>query len=317
VTLFAPLRAPRARLRTDRPAGAPHSDPESGNGEMSQAEAAELAARHGLVRADQAPGLFAYLRQLWQRRAFTIELAKAKAYDRNENNYLGQAWSALNPLFLMLNYFLVFGLLLNTRKGIDNFIGFLTIGIFIFSFIATTVTSGAKSIVGSQNLVRGIRFPRAALPLSVSIAEILTLLPALAVLMVVLPVTGEKFQAKWFLLPVAITLLFVFCSGAAMIAARLVAWTRDALNLIPVGVRLMRYVSGVFYSISMYAGHGLASTILLYQPVAVYLDLGRQSLLAQYPPDPKLWVAGAAWAVGFLVVGLVVFWRAEERYGRD
>jgi teichoic acid transport system permease protein len=30
-----------------------------------------------------------------------------------------------------------------------------------------------------------------------------------------------------------------------------------------------------------------------------------------------MWIAGAVWAVLFFVVGFIVFWRAEERYGRD
>ncbi|WP_231384134.1 ABC transporter permease [Cellulomonas sp. URHD0024] len=298
-------------------AATPVADEAAVSGVLSRADAAGLAAQYGLVRADQAPGLVRYVRQLWQRRAFVIELAKARAYDKNQNNYLGQAWSALNPLLLVASYFLVFGLMLRTSKGVDNFLGFLTIGIFIFSFIAASVTSGAKSISGNQNLVRAIRFPRAALPLSMSLSEILTLMPALVVLLVVMPVSGEQLQLKWLLLPGAIAELFVFCAGVGMIAARLVVWSRDMLNLIPVSVRLARYASGVFFSIAIYAGHGLISTFLQYQPIAVYLDLVRSCLLAQYPPDPALWIAGAVWALVVLVVGLVTFWRAEERYGRD
>jgi teichoic acid transport system permease protein len=30
-----------------------------------------------------------------------------------------------------------------------------------------------------------------------------------------------------------------------------------------------------------------------------------------------MWAFGAGWAVLFLVVGFLVFWRGEERYGRD
>lgn len=280
-------------------------------------EAAALAARFGLRRIDTNPTFRNYLSQLWSRRAFTVELAVANAYNRNQNNYLGQLWATLNPLLLAGSYFLIFGLLLKTSKGVDNFIGFLTIGIFIFSFIAASITAGAKAITGNQNLVRAIRFPRAALPISVALSEILTLLPALGVLMVLLPFTGERPSWDWLLLPAAVALLFMFCAGAGMLAARLVSMSRDILNLIPVTVRLLRYVSGVFFSIEAYAGHGWISIVLQYQPVSVYLSLVRTLLLNEYSQDPLLWIMAGVWAVLFLILGSVLFWRAEMRYGRE
>jgi teichoic acid transport system permease protein len=281
------------------------------------AEAAALAARHGLARVDQTPGFGTYLGQLWSRREFVVELARAKAYSRNENTYLGQLWATLNPRFLAGAYFLIFGLLLRTSEGTDNYIGFLTIGIFVFSFIAASTTSGARAITGNQSLVRAIRFPRAALPISVALSEVLVLLPALGVLLVLLPFTGERPRWTWALLPVAVVLLFAFCTGVAMLAARLVAATRDALNLVPLGVRLARYVSGVFFSIETYAGDGWVGAVLQYQPVAVYLDLVRSCLLAEAPQRAVLWWAAVGWAVLLLLVGAVLFWRAEQRYGRD
>jgi teichoic acid transport system permease protein len=283
----------------------------------SGGEAAELAARYGLARIDQNPSFSEYVRRLWRRRAFVVELAKARAYRRHQSNYLGQLWAVLDPLLLAGSYFLIFGLLLRTDRGVDNFIGFLTVGIFIYSFIAATTTSGAKSITGNQNLVRGVRFPRAALPVSVAMSEILTLLPALGVLLVILLLTGEPLTWKLALLPASVVVMFVFCIGVSLLAARAVASWRDAANFIPVGVRLMRYASGVMFSIAAYAGHGLVGTVMQYQPVAVYLELVRSSVLAETAMTPTLWAFAAGWAVVFLGAGIVLFWRAEHRYGGE
>jgi teichoic acid transport system permease protein len=36
------------------------------------------------------------------------------------------------------------------------------------------------------------------------------------------------------------------------------------------------------------------------------------------PPDNGLmWAFGGFWALLFFVVGFIVFWRGEEKYGRD
>lgn len=280
------------------------------------AEAAALAASSGLERVNRNPSFGEYVRKLWDRRWFVIELATARAYERNQDNYLGQLWAILSPLLLAGSYFLIFGLLLKTDRGVDNFIGFLTSGIFIFMFVASTTTSGAKSITSNQGLVRNIRFPRAALPISVTLSEFLTLLPAMVVLLVILLGTGERFGWRLALLPIALLLLFVFCAGVALLAARTVAGWRDAANFIPVTVRLLRYVSGVFFSIEAYAGRGWIGMIMQYQPIAVYLELVRSCLLHETTPDPLTWWFGVGWALLFLCGGMLLFRRAEQTYGK-
>jgi teichoic acid transport system permease protein len=284
----------------------------TGNGDP-----AAVAARYGLHRVGTRPHLREYVRQLWSRRKFISVLATSKAYARNQNNYLGQLWSVLNPLILAGVYFLVFGLLLDTRGNIDNFVGFLTIGVFMFGFTSSSLTAGAKSITGNLSLVRALHFPRAVLPVSIALTELATLLPALVVLCGIVLISGETPTWTWLLFPVAVLVQYAFNTGCVFVAARLVVGARDLLNVIPMGIRLARYVSGVFFPIAYYVGDNPAGVLLEYQPIAVYLELARQCLLAEVPLDPVLWAWGVGWALLFLVVGFVVFWQAEERYGRD
>jgi teichoic acid transport system permease protein len=283
----------------------------------SELDAPALAARHGLHRIGARPPLGQYLGDIWQRRHFLWTLASGRAYTRNTDNYLGQVWSVLNPLLLAGTYFLVFGVLLGTDKGVVNYVPFLTIGIFIFSHISSAITAGSTAITGNLSVVRALHFPRALLPLSVAVAELITLLPALAVMVLIVLLSGEPVRWSWLLLVPAIAVITVFNTGCALLAARVVATARDLRNLIPVGTRLLRYFSGVFYSIEHYASEGIAGLILQYQPVAIYLQLVRSCLLEETPVDPSLWWWGVGWAVVFLVMGFVLFWQAEERYGRD
>src|SRR5690606_27651560 len=166
-------------------------------------------------------------------------------------------------------------------------------------------------------MVRALDFPRAVLPLSVALSEMLTLLPAIGVMIVIVLLTGEPITVSWLLLPVALVLILLFSAGCAMIAARVVVAARDLRNLIPVAIRLLRYVSGVFFSIEAYAGRFEWGFVLEYQPVAVYLTLMRSVLLQDVAVDPTMWLTGLAWAVVLFLVGFVVFWSAEGKYGRD
>lgn len=287
---------------------------------LSTEEAAELAARHGLRTLSERPPLRRYLSDLWQRRSFTWTLASAESYAKNEDNRLGQVWSVLNPALLILSYYAIFGLLLRTDRGVDNFVGFLAIGVVMFSFTSSVVTRGAKAITGNLGLVRGLHFPRAILPISVAITEFLAALPAFALLFALMFATGETPDWEWLLFPVAVLLQGVALLGVAFIGARVVNMSRDLGNLIPVIVRLLRYSSGVFFPVVHYAQNlpGAFQELVVYQPFALMLSLGRQSLLTGEDSGIIIgdWLMMAAWAVGLAVLGLVVFWWDEARYGR-
>ena len=277
---------------------------------------AQLAAEHGLTKVGERPKLGAYLRELWRRRSFLWVMASSRTYSRNQNNFLGQLWTVLSPLTLAAVYYVVFQLILDTSEGISNFVGFLTIGIFIFLSFASTVQAGANAILSNLNVVRALQFPRAILPMSVALSEMLMLLPAMAVMVVIVLITGEPIAWSWLLLPVALAIILVFTSGLSMLAARIVVAARDLRNLIPVTVRMFRYISGVFFLIPAFAP-GIFGLILMYQPVAVYLTLVRTIMLEQFPMDLQLWLVAIGWAVGFFVLGFLVFWQGEEQYGRD
>ena len=284
---------------------------------LDAGEAEAMAEEYGLRQIGVRPRLGAYLRDLWARRHFIRVLATSMAYARNQKNYLGQLWAVINPLLNAVVYFLIFGVVLQTNRGVENFVAFLTIGVFMFGFSASAITTGSKAITGHLGLVRSLRFPRAVLPLAVVFTELIELLPALAVMCGIVLLTGEPITINWLLFPVVVVLQWMFNTGTALIAVRLVAWVRDVLNLIPLALRFLRYGSGVFFNISAYVGDNWLGVVMEYQPLAVYLTLARSTLMSEGAHDPVAWAVGVGWAVLFLVGGFLLFWQAEERYGRD
>lgn len=292
---------------------------------LAAGEGAAVAEEFGLHRIGARPMLGAYVRSLWSRRQFVETLATSNAYARNRNTYLGQLWNILNPLLWSAVYLLVFGLLLGGRGGMDGatYIAYLVTGVFIFRYISAAMTSGARAITGNISLVRSLHFPRAVLPISIVLSELVLLLPALVVLGIIVIITGQGPSVWWLLFPAAMLLIWMFSTGLALVIARLVADVRDLANLLPFLTRLLLYTSGVFYAIDRFKdsfydnGVGWLYPIAENQPVAVYLNLVRSILIDDVAIDSRLWLLGAGYAAVFLVGGFLFFWRAEERYGRD
>lgn len=279
---------------------------------------AELARTFGLTPSAERPTLSQYLTQLWDRRHFLLAFGRARVLSTYSQARLGQLWQLLTPLLLAGVYFLLFGLLLGTDRGVENFTAFLVTGVFIFSFTQRSVLSGSESVSKNLGLVRALHFPRATLPLAHTVAELQQLAVALLALGFIVLLTGEPLTVAWLLVPVAVALQCLFNAGVALVAARIGAEVRDVRQVLPFVMRTWLYLSGVFFSIQAFTADapGIVRVLLSVNPTAVYIDLVRTQLLVEHDPLPYAWPLAVGWAVVAVVGGFLFFWRAEERYGR-
>ena len=278
-----------------------------------------LVAQYGLKRAGARPNIVEYTRQLWGRRHFIAEFSRANSAVGYSRSSLGQAWQVLTPLLNAGVYYLIFGVLIGTRRGIHNYVAFLVIGIFIFTFTQTSLIDGARAISNNLGLTRVLHFPRAVLPVSSTLVALRQLLISLVVLIPIVLLTGERPMWSWLLLIPTIALQMLFCLGIACAIARIGAKVPDTSQILPFLIRTWLYGSGVFYSItSITKDHShTVRTLLEVNPGAVYVELARSALLKTHPPLPhNEWIWAVLWAVGALIVGYAFFWQAEEQYGR-
>lgn len=296
-------------------------DPQYSPPVLPAEQAESLARRHGLTEVGTRPPLGRYLADLWRYRHLAWEMAKGEFVAEHQDNHLGLLWSVINPLLLAGAYYLIFGVLIGTRGGIDNFVAFLTIGLFVFTPLAGVLTSGSRSLLGGMSMMRALTFPRLLLPLTVTLAHFLAAVPAFVVLLVIALVSGERPGVTWLLYPVSLLVVAVMSTGLALIGARVVHAVRDAANLLPLMTRLLRYVSGIFFSIEgatarFHDPPAAVVAALEYQPVALAMTLVRQTLMDEYPVRWETWAVSVGWALLLLVVGFFVFWRGEGTYGR-
>ncbi|AEN13704.1 MULTISPECIES: ABC transporter permease [unclassified Streptomyces] len=285
--------------------------------------ASQLAAKYGLDVSGARPGLFAYIRQLWGRRHFILAFSRAKLTAQYSQAKLGQVWQVVTPLLNAMVYFLIFGLILNTKRGMtqDVFIPFLVTGVFVFTFTQSSVMAGVKSISGNLGLVRALHFPRASLPISFSLQQLQQLLFSMIVLLAVAMGFGSYPALSWLLVIPALAMQFVFNSGLALIMARMGSKTPDLAQLMPFIMRTWMYASGVMFSIPVMLADKpqWIANVLQYNPVAIYMDLIRFALIDGYGSEnlpSHVWAVALAWALVVGAVGFVYFWKAEERYGR-
>ena len=313
---------------------------------------AELAARNNLRPSAQRPTLRAYLGKLWQRRHFIMAFATARNVSMYTDARLGQVWQVLTPLLNCAVYYLIFGVLFKANRGVEHYIPYLVIGVFIFTFTERSLLVGSRVMYNNLSLMRALQFPRAALPLAYVIVELQQLMLSMVVMAVIVLGYHEPLTWYWFLAIPVLLLQTLFNIGATLIIARIGAELNDVSQLVPFLTRVWRYFCGVMYSIAtLPATLPLwAKQVLQLNPAAVYISLMRLAIMqsqrtnmpgaqpynagkcayfyahltsygdqAYCHPEvtiTQLWVAGAGWAVLAVAIGVVYFWRAEARYGR-
>ncbi|MEU1346651.1 ABC transporter permease [Streptomyces sp. NPDC005775] len=284
---------------------------------------ADLATKYGLTVSGARPGLFEYMRQLRGRRHFILAFSRAKLTAQYSQAKLGQLWQVATPLLNAAVYFVIFGLILGTKRGMSSevFIPFLVTGVFVFTFTQSSVMAGVRAISGNLGLVRALHFPRASLPISFSLQQLQQLLYSMIVLVAVTVGFGSYPKLSWLLVVPALALQFLFNTGLALIMARLGAKTPDLAQLMPFVIRTWMYASGVMFSIKEMLADKPAwiTDVLQYNPAAIYMDLIRFAMIDGYGSEnlpAHVWVVGLAWALVVGAAGFVYFWKAEERYGR-
>nr|WP_246475881.1 ABC transporter permease [Brevibacterium renqingii] len=234
-------------------------------------------------------------------------------------NLLGYGWLFLNPLLSVLAFWFIFGFILGSSRGIENFIGYLVIGVFFFQYTGKSMTGGTGAIRAGASMIRGFQFPRAALPVSTVLRNLLDFIPSVAVMAILIAVIPPAEVITWrvvLIIPVII-LQTVFNVGLACFLARIGHKIPDLTNFMSIISRFWLYGSGVFFSIDeMLSGRPILLTIMQFNPMHAFLTLTRDSLLYGVDSPTWLWVVGVAWAFGLLIVGFIFFWRGEESYGR-
>lgn len=270
-----------------------------------------------LRRLSARPGLGKYLAQLWQRRHFIWAEARNKAFSRGRDMYLGRAWIVLQPILDSAVYVLVFGVILNLSRNIDYFIGYLVIGVVFFNFLTRGLTSGAGLIQSSKGMISSFSFPKAALPLSLTVKQLLdNIAPAIVALLIAFLYHGLTPSLAILTVPVLFLMIHLFALGAMLIVARITAFVPDLKALVSTFARGLFFISGVFFDIHRFDGNETLQSIMLANPAFQFLTAVREATIYQTFPPLGRWLYLAAWTLGLLIIGLIFFWEAEERYAR-
>lgn len=224
---------------------------------------------------------------------------------------LDVGWALLTPVVTVVG----FGFVLTQAFGVTGdgvpYVSFAWAGVTLWTFVANGLTRGAYSLVWAADLVRKAAFPKEVVPLAMVLASGLDALVGLAVLLVLMAVQGIPIGITAVAAVPVILAALVWTSAVAIILATLTAFVRDVAHGLGVVLRIGIFVTPVMYPASQLPNR--LGWLVTTNPVAVFIESLRASLLYGRWPDWTLLGVHGALGVVLLVAGFVYIGRVEGR----
>ena len=261
-----------------------------------------------------------YLRRLYAMRRYAWTDAKYRLSAETSNTVLGWLWYLIEPAAYITIFWFVFGFTLDVGRGTEDFVAFLTVGQLVYRHSVNAIQTSASALVTNQAIMRSFSFTRAVLPVTRILSAALRFRFSLVVMCLVLPLMGASIRWTWILiLPVA-AIQVLMNLGIGMLLAPAVTRFADIRRSMQFGFQILFYTSGVFFPLEPFVIDRPYGTTLLnlatLNPIYDLVQLARWAMLGMRPTNALVvCLATAAWTIGSLVVGFMVFLRSESRFG--
>src|SRR3990170_5667977 len=187
------------------------------------------------------------LGELWKYRELLYFLTWRDVKVRYKQTVLGAAWAILQPLATMVVFSLFFGRLAQMPSADVPYPLFVFAGLLPWTFFSNAITAAGQSIVGSQNLVTKVYFPRLIIPMGAVGAGLVDFAITLGVLIVMMLFYGVYPGWGLLLVPFLSLGLVVAALGVGTLLSALTVAYRDFRYVVPFMVQLWMFATPAVY----------------------------------------------------------------------
>jgi lipopolysaccharide transport system permease protein len=230
---------------------------------------------------------------------------------RYKQTALGAAWAILQPVLTMLIFSIIFGELARLpSEGIPYPI-FTYTALLPWQLFAFSLANSSNSLVGSQNLVSKVYFPRLVIPIASILPALVDFAMASVVLAGMMVFYHVPLTPRVLALPLLLGLAMMTALAVGIWLSALNVEYRDVRYVVPFLTLFWQYATPVAYSSSLIPEQWR----LLYglNPMTGVVEGFRWALLGKGDVGTLLW-ASVGIVVLLLVTGLTYFRRMETSF---
>ena len=245
---------------------------------------------------------------------YAIYSARADLKSEVAGSYLNWLWWILDPLCFMMIYIFVAAIVFKSSE--PYFPVFIFIGLTVWDFFNKTVNASVKIVSNNRAIVTKIYIPKYILILQKTFVNMFkmsiswVLVFALMIIFKV-PIT---INFLWFI-PILL-ILYLITFGISCILLHYGIFVEDLANVTSLALRLVFYISGIFYNLATKVPEPFNKILLRCNPVAYVINAFRNIFL--YDKAPSLIMIGGWTIVGILLItiGIHIIHKYENSYAK-
>lgn len=245
--------------------------------------------------------MIAEYRELMKYRELLYMIAWRDIRIKYKQSIMGFMWAILMPIIIISAGILVkyaFSLL---SKETFTFTKVATISVkaIPWAFFISSIRFSTNSLIGNNNLVTKIYFPREIFPIASVISQLFDFMIASMLLIVILAVSGVGSSIYLFFVPLFLVILILLVTSMGIFLSAASLFFRDVKYIMEVIITFAIFFTPVFYEVSMFGKWG---TLLLLNPVAPILEgLNDCVVYHQMPQIPWLLYSMTISIVGSII----------------
>ena len=239
-----------------------------------------------------------FINDLKKYKNYILFATKAELKTEVINSYLGWLWMILEPLAFMFIYMFIGTVVF--RYKVEYFPVFVFIGLSIWNFFNKMVVASVKLVATNKDTVTKVYLPKYVLLLIKMGVNGFKMFVSflLVVIFMIFYHVPVSWNVLWFIPIIISVILFTF--GVCTFMLHVGVFAEDLVNLVNIALRLIFYLSGVFYDINSRIKVASYRTLLLdLNPIANFIFNSRNALLYQSPPV-------GLWLLFWFLVGLAL-----------
>lgn len=255
-----------------------------------------------------------FIQNIKQYYKYAIRSAKAELKSEVADSYLNWLWWIVEPLCFMLIYTFVFGVVF--KNNTPYFASFVFLGLTLWDFFNRMISGSVKLIANNRDLVTKVYIPKYILLLAKSFTYLFKMGISLVISFGLMVFQGVPLTLHilWFI-PI-IMLTYVISFGIGMILMHFGVTLSDLSNLTNIGLKMLFYVSGVFYNIKERLSGVLGFVLLRANPIAFCMNQLRETMLYGQLPSFSGLLFWLAIGVGLCMIGIHVIHKNENSYAK-
>jgi len=257
---------------------------------------------------------FAALRlgELWNYRELLVFLVWRDILVRYKQTVLGIAWAVIRPVLLTILLTYVFSRLAKISTGGIPYPLFCFCGILAWGYFSEAVTGASGSLIGNQNLISKVYFPRLLIPLAAVGRGVVDFACSFVVLLGLMFWYGQSVRWTILCLPLLLFLALLTALGIGLWFSALSVRFRDASHLLPFSVQIWFWITPVAY------GSDLVPQSFRWlhwlNPMTGVVEGFRWSILGAATVSAGPLLASASMTLLVVVAGMFFFRRMERQF---